>query len=45
VLAVEHAIYQAALQLCAHDRLRIDGRRVVIQGPLPSLPPPMAWLP
>ena len=45
VLAVEHAIYPVALQLCAHGRLRIDGRRVTIQGPLPSLPPPMAWLP
>ena len=28
VLAVEHRIFPQALQLLAHDRLRVDGRRV-----------------
>ena len=32
VLAVEHRIFPAALQLLAQDRLRLDGRRVVIGG-------------
>lgn len=45
VLAVEHAIFPATLQLCAQRRLRVVGRRVVVDGPLPPLPAPMLWLP
>jgi phosphoribosylglycinamide formyltransferase-1 len=45
ILAVEHAIYPAALQLCATGRVRVVGRRVVVDGPLPALPPAMLWLP
>lgn len=45
VLAVEHAIFPAALQLCAEGRVRIVGRRVCVDGPLPPLPAPMLWLP
>jgi hypothetical protein len=43
--SLEHVIYPAALHLLAAGRLRLDGRRVIIEGPLPPLPPPMAWLP
>jgi phosphoribosylglycinamide formyltransferase-1 len=32
VLAVEHRIFPSALQLLAQDRLRLDGRRVVVEG-------------
>jgi phosphoribosylglycinamide formyltransferase-1 len=45
ILAVEHRIYPLALQLAATRRLQIVGRRVVVEGPLPPLPPPMLWLP
>jgi len=45
ILAVEHAIFPAALQLCAEGRVRVVGRRVVVGGVLPPLPPPMLWLP
>lgn len=45
ILAVEHAIYPAALQLCAMGRVHVVGRRVVVDGPLPPLPPAMLWLP
>jgi phosphoribosylglycinamide formyltransferase-1 len=45
VLGVEHAIFPAALQLCAEGRVRIVGRRVLIEGALPPLPPPLLWLP
>jgi phosphoribosylglycinamide formyltransferase-1 len=45
ILAVEHRIYPMALQLAATRRLRIVGRRVVVEGALPPLPPPMLWLP
>ena len=45
VLAVEHAIFPAALQLCVEGRVRVVGRRVVLDGPLPALPPPLLWLP
>jgi len=40
ILAVEHEIYPTAIQLYAEGRLSVEGRRVVVQGPLPSLPPP-----
>ncbi|MDT0630661.1 phosphoribosylglycinamide formyltransferase [Rubrivirga litoralis] len=33
VLAVEHRIFPAALQLLAHDRLRVEDGRVTITGP------------
>ena len=36
VLALEHELYPEAIQLCAENRLRVDGRRVRI------LPPPGA---
>ncbi|HWP66646.1 MAG TPA: phosphoribosylglycinamide formyltransferase [Candidatus Limnocylindria bacterium] len=45
ILAVEHAIFPAALQLCVEGRVRIVGRRVTITGTPPPLPPPMLWLP
>lgn len=45
ILAVEHAIFPAALQLCAEGRVRVVGRRVILDGTLPPLPPPMLWLP
>jgi phosphoribosylglycinamide formyltransferase-1 len=44
VLAVEHVIFPAALQLCVEGRVRVVGRRVVIDGPQPPLPPPLLWL-
>ena len=36
VLAAEHRIFPAALQLLAQDRLRLDGRRVQILPPPPA---------
>lgn len=39
VLAVEHRLFPRALQLLAHDRLRVDGRRVHILAPTASPPP------
>jgi phosphoribosylglycinamide formyltransferase-1 len=44
ILEVEHMIYPLAIQLLSAGRLRIDGRRVVVEGPLPSPPPPLVWL-
>jgi phosphoribosylglycinamide formyltransferase-1 len=44
ILAVEHTIYPAALQLCAEGRVRVVGRRVILEGALPPLPAPMLWL-
>ena len=41
ILAVEHEIYPTAIQLYAEGRLSVEGRRVVVQGPRPSLPPPL----
>ena len=43
ILAVEHEIYPLAIQLFAEGRLRVDGRRVVVTGPRPPLPPPLVW--
>jgi phosphoribosylglycinamide formyltransferase-1 len=43
VLRVEHEIYPAAIQLFAEGRLRVDGRRVRVAGPLPPLPPPLIF--
>lgn len=44
ILAVEHAVYPAALQLLASERLSVEGRTVRILGPLPPPPPPLLWL-
>jgi phosphoribosylglycinamide formyltransferase-1 len=41
ILAVEHEIYPTAIQLYAEGRLSVDGRRVVVHGPRPSLPGPL----
>jgi phosphoribosylglycinamide formyltransferase 1 len=44
ILAVEHEIYSAAIQLYAEGRLRVEGRRVVVRGPRPPAPPPLiSW--
>lgn len=40
ILAVEHEIYPAAVQLYAEGRLRVDGRRVRVEGPRPEVGPP-----
>jgi len=45
ILEVEHQLYPAAIRLFAEDRLRIDGRRVVIDGTPAPLPPPLLPLP
>jgi phosphoribosylglycinamide formyltransferase-1 len=41
ILAVEHEIYPTAIQLYSEGRLAVEGRRVVVHGPRPSLPPPL----
>ena len=41
ILAVEHEIYPLAIQLFAEGRLVVEGRRVIIRGPRPALPPPL----
>ena len=41
ILAVEHEIYPTAIQLYAEGRLSVEGRRVVVHGPRPSLPAPL----
>lgn len=41
ILEVEHEIYATAIQLYAEGRLRVEGRRVVVNGPRPALPPPL----
>ena len=38
ILSVEHEIYPLAVQLFAEGRLRIVGRRVVVDGPRPTPP-------
>ncbi len=44
ILAVEHLIYPRAIQLFADGRLEIQGRRVIVHGPVPDPPPPLiAW--
>jgi phosphoribosylglycinamide formyltransferase-1 len=45
ILEVEHRIYPAAIRLFAEDRLRVDGRRVVIDGTPAPLPAPLLPLP
>ena len=41
ILTVEHEIYPAAIQLFAEGRLRIEGRRVVVDGPRPAPAAPL----
>jgi phosphoribosylglycinamide formyltransferase-1 len=41
ILAVEHEIYPTAIQLFAEGRLSVEGRRVVVRGSRPPLPPPL----
>jgi len=41
ILAVEHQIYPAAIQLFAEGRLTVEGRHVRIGGTRPPLPPPL----
>jgi phosphoribosylglycinamide formyltransferase-1 len=41
ILAVEHEIYPLAIQLFAEKRLVVQGRRVLVHGPRPPLPPPL----
>jgi len=41
ILAVEHEIYPLAIQLFAEGRLTVEGRRVIVRGPRPPLPPPL----
>ena len=41
ILAVEHEIYPLAIQLFAEGRLAVEGRRVLVRGPRPPLPPPL----
>lgn len=41
ILAVEHEIYPAAIQLYAEGRLEVRGRRVVVRGAHPPLAPPL----
>ena len=41
ILAVEHEIYPLAIQLFAEGRLVVEGRRVIVHGPRPALPPPL----
>ena len=45
ILAVEHQLYPGAIRLFAEDRLRVDGRRVVIDGTPTPVPPPLLPLP
>lgn len=44
ILEVEHHLYPLAIRLIAEGRLRIDGRRVHVAGPLPSPPAPLLWI-
>jgi len=41
ILAVEHEIYPLAVQLFSEGRLTVEGRRVIVRGPRPPLPPPL----
>jgi phosphoribosylglycinamide formyltransferase-1 len=44
ILAVEHEIYPLAIQLFAEGRIRVEGRRVIIHGTRPPVPPPLvSW--
>ena len=39
ILEVEHQIYPLAIRLFTEGRLSVEGRRVVVRGPRPPLPP------
>ena len=41
ILGVEHEIYPRAIQLFAEGRLEVQGRRVIVRGARPTLPPPL----
>lgn len=41
ILDVEHQIYPLAIRLFAEGRLSVEGRKVVVRGPRPPLPPPL----
>jgi len=41
ILTLEHEIYPLAIQLFAEGRVEVRGRRVVVRGPRPPLPPPL----
>jgi phosphoribosylglycinamide formyltransferase-1 len=44
ILSVEHEIYPLAIQLLAEGRVRVEGRRAIIDGPPPaSVPPLIVW--
>jgi phosphoribosylglycinamide formyltransferase-1 len=44
ILGVEHVLYPLAIQLFAENRLHLEGRRVLVRGPLPSASEPLiAW--
>ena len=44
ILAVEHEIYPLAIQMFAEGRIRVEGRRVIICGTRPPVPPPLvSW--
>jgi len=44
ILAVEHEIYPLAIQMFAEGRIRVEGRRVIVHGARPPLPPPLvSW--
>jgi len=44
ILAVEHEIYPLAIQLFAEGRVHVEGRRVIIRGARPPVPPPLvSW--
>lgn len=44
ILAVEHEIYPLAIQMFAEGRIRVEGRRVIIHGARPPVPPPLvSW--
>jgi phosphoribosylglycinamide formyltransferase 1 len=44
ILAVEHEIYPLAIQMFAEGRIRVEGRRVIIHGTRPPVPPPLvSW--
>jgi len=41
ILAVEHEVYATAIQLFAEGRLVVEGRRVIVRGPVRATPAPL----